>query len=136
MTLDLPRLARVAKARRLALGLARIRAAQLAGISKDTWLRVEDGRPVREVKYAKVDRVLGWAVGSCMAIAHGGSPTPVEQSGADPSVTLADVSDAERVDTARRVIESASIAVTDLSAPEIRELSARIIDDLKRRDIL
>lgn len=133
---DLLRLAQAVKTRRLALGLARSRAADEAAIAVDTWKRIETGRPVREMNYAKVDQVLGWAVGSCTAIAGGGSPTPVQRSASDPAVTIADVSDSERVDAARRVIESASIAVTDLSAGEIRELSARIIEDLKRRDII
>lgn len=88
------------------------------------------------MNYAKIDRVLGWALGSCVAVAAGGSPTPADQSVADPSVTLADVSDTEREDVTRRVIESASIGVTDLPAPTIRSLSARIIEDLKRQGIL
>lgn len=135
-SLDLPRLAQAVKARRLALGMARKKAAGEAGVAPDTWKRVEDGLPVREMNYAKIDRRLGWAVGSCLVVAGGGSPTSVEQSATDPSTTLADVSDTERADTTRRVIESASIAVTDLPAPEIRNLSRRIIEDLKRQGIL
>lgn len=134
---DLGRLAHAVKGRRFALGLARTRAAELAGISKDTWKRVEEGAPVREMNYAKVDQALGWAVGSCVSIKAGGSPTVVEQSKADPAVTLADVSDASRGATARRVVESAFIAtLTDMPAREIRELSERIVGDLKREGVI
>lgn len=133
---DLPRLAHAVKQRRLALGLARLRAANEVGISKDTWKRVEEGRPVRDMSYAAIDQVLGWAVGSCISIKAGGSPTPVEQSEVDPAVTLADVSNAERDAAVRRVVESASIATTNLPANEIRELSERIVGDLRREKIL
>lgn len=133
---DLPRLARAVKQRRLALGLARLKAATEAGISKDTWKRVEEALPVREMSYAAIDPVLGWAVGSCDNIRAGGSPTAVAPSGADPAITLADVSDAGRGNTVRRVVESASIGTTNLTAPEIRELSERIVDDLKREGVI
>jgi DNA-binding XRE family transcriptional regulator len=133
---DLPRLARAVKQRRLALGLARLKAAQEAGISKDTWKRVEEALPVREMSYAAIDPILGWAVGSCNSIRAGGTPTVVESSTADPAVTLADVSDAGRGDTVRRVVESASIGTTNLTAREIRELSERIVGDLRREGVI
>lgn len=133
---DLPRLARAVKQRRLALGLARLKAAREASISKDTWKRVEEGKPVREMTYAAIDPVLGWAVGSCDSIRAGGSPTVVAPSGADPAVTLADISDVGRGSTVRRIVESASIATTNLPADEIRELSERIVGDLRREGVI
>lgn len=133
---DLPRLADVVKTRRLALGLARKKAAAEAGIAPDTWKRVEVAEPVREMNYAKIDQVLGWAVGSCIAIKAGGSPTVAERSVANPSVTLADAATNERGAKVRQVVESASIGTTGLTAPEIRELSERIVGDLKREGII
>ena len=133
---DLPRLARAVKQRRLALGLARLAAAKQAGISKDTWQRVEEAVLVRDMSYAAIDPVLGWAVGSCQSIRAGGSPTPVGQSQAAPDVTFATVSDGERGAVARSIIESATIAVTDLPAAESRELIERIVGDLKRKGII
>lgn len=133
---DLRALAEAVKGRRHALGFARLYAAKLAGMSKDTWKRVEEAQPVRELNYAKIDRILGWATGSCLSIKAGGSPTPAQQSQTDPAVTLASLPGSDRRTKALRVVESASIGVTDLSAPEIRELSARIIDDLTREGIL
>jgi len=129
-------LAQAVKGRRLSLGLARLRAATLAGMSKDTWKRVEEGQPVREMTYAAMEPVLHWAQGSCAAILAGGKPTPAEPSQVDPAVTLADVSDGARGEAVQRIVESASIGVTDLSAPEIRKLSARIIEDLQREGII
>lgn len=134
---DLERLRQAVRERRLALRLARKKAAEdLAGISKDTWQRVEDGLPVRDMNYAKIDQALGWAVGSCILIAEGGEPIPAEPSEADPSVTLARITPAEREAIAERRIQSATIAVTDLDAPTIRALSARIIEDLKADGII
>lgn len=129
-------LAQAVKGRRLALGLARLRAANLAHVSKDTWKRVEDGEPVREMSYAAMEPILHWAHGSCAAILAGGLPTLADPSRVDPAVTVADVLDGGRDEAARRIVESASIGVTDLSAPAIRKLSDRIIEDLRRAGII
>lgn len=133
---DLSRLARAVKQRRLTLGLPRLKAANEAGISKDTWKRVEEALPVREMSYAAIDPVLGWAVGSCDNIRAGGSSTVVEESEVDPGVTLVTVSDSVHGATVRRVVESATIAVTNLPASEIRKLTERIINDLRKSGII
>lgn len=130
---DLERLARVVRARRLERGLARKTA---AGVAPDTWKRIESGQRLRAMSYAKVDQALDWAVGSCEAILAGGEPTLVEPSQVDPKTTLADVSEAARGATVKRIVESATIAVTDLPAPEIRDLAARIVDDLAREGLI
>lgn len=73
-TRDLVRLAKRVKAHRLELYPSRLAAAQAAGISKDTWHRIEEGQEVREATYAKVDKALGWATGSCIVVAEGFEP--------------------------------------------------------------
>lgn len=73
-TRDLDRLAKLVKAHRLELYPSRLAAAAAAGISKDTWKRVEEGEDVREGTYAKIDKALGWTTGSCAAITEGGQP--------------------------------------------------------------
>lgn len=73
-TRDLDRLARQVKAHRLETYPSRLAAANAAGISKDTWRRVEEAEEVRDATYIKVDRALGWATGSCILIAEGGGP--------------------------------------------------------------
>lgn len=55
-------------------------AADSAGVSKDTWQRVEEGLEVRETTYVKIDKALGWASGSCLAISEGGNPVFVDSS--------------------------------------------------------
>lgn len=133
---DLERLKNAVKARRLELGLGQKKAAELADVAKDTWRRVEAATLVREMNYAKIDQALGWAVGSCILIAEGGEPVLAEPSEADPSVTLARITPAEREARIERTVQSATIAVTDLDAPSIRALSARIIEDLKADGII
>lgn len=133
-TRDLTRLAQAVLARRHQLGIARKKAAESVGMSKDTWKRVEEASPIRAMNYAKIDQVLGWATGSCDLIATGGDPVPADPSNTVGGVTVADVSG--RASTAQRIVEGASIAVTNLSAPEIRALSARIVEDLQKEGVI
>ncbi|MFM9629439.1 hypothetical protein ACKI10_17650 [Streptomyces galilaeus] len=79
-TRDLSRLAKQVKAHRWELFTSRKAAADSAGVSKDTWQRVEEGLEVRETTYAKIDKALGWASGSCIAISEGGNPVFVDSS--------------------------------------------------------
>lgn len=80
-TRDLDRLARQVKAHRLELYPSRLAAANAAGISKDTWRRVEEAEEVRDATYAKIDKALGWATGSCVLIAEGDSPVLGTEAG-------------------------------------------------------
>lgn len=67
---------------------ARKEAADAGDITKDTWQRIEEGQPAREKSYLGVERALGWAVGSCIAIAEGGEPVLVAAAvGGAPSLT-------------------------------------------------
>ncbi|MEU7149132.1 helix-turn-helix transcriptional regulator [Streptomyces sp. NPDC045456] len=136
---DLTRLAHHVEHRRLDLRLSRAAAVKAAGMSKDTWMRVERGQPVREVNYAKIDKVLEWAPGSCLSVAAGQEPVPLTGELA-PGHYGAKVTEAPDVDAAaavQRSVESASIAVTDhLTAQEIRDLSARVVADLKKQGII
>ena len=62
-TRDPGRLAKHVKAHRMELFTSRKAAADSAGVSKDTWQRVEEGLEVRETTYVKIDKALGWASG-------------------------------------------------------------------------
>ncbi|MEJ8671928.1 helix-turn-helix transcriptional regulator [Streptomyces sp. MS1.AVA.1] len=96
-TRDLVRLAKRVKAHRLELYPSRLAAAQAAGISKDTWHRIEEGQDVREATYAKVDKALGWATGSCVLIAEGQSPVLAgepDRPDATPRMTESEMRDA------------------------------------------
>ncbi|MFE0104539.1 hypothetical protein [Streptomyces sp. NPDC059009] len=135
-TRDFARLADAVKARRLELGpLARKKAAEQAGLSKDTWQRVEEAKPVRDMTYAKIDPVLGWARGSCVAITEGGRPVHCEASVIE-GVSIATTHKGDLGEEVEQAIHTASIATTELTAREIRELSAHILGVLRRRGVI
>ncbi|MFH8336897.1 hypothetical protein [Streptomyces sp. AM6-12] len=79
-TRDLDRLAKYVKAHRLEQYSSRDAAAAVAGVTRNTWKRVEEGLDVRESTYVAIDKALGWAVGSCIAIAEGGDPAFIGDS--------------------------------------------------------
>lgn len=97
-TRDLDRLAKHVKAHRLELYPSRLAAARAAGISKDTWQKVEEGQEVRESTYAKVDKALGWAIRSCILIAEGQGPVLADglagSEASAPRLTEGEVRDA------------------------------------------
>lgn len=134
MATDLERLGERVELRRITRGLGIEPAARLAGMSKDTWKRVEGGKPVQGTSYAKVDRALGWAIGGCMDIIAGREPIEVEVS--EDGVQRAKLDPREVEEAVRQAVQSASIATTELSAPQIRELTAVVLEDLKQRGVI
>jgi DNA-binding XRE family transcriptional regulator len=130
-TRDLDRLAKHVKAHRLETYSSRAKAAQAAGISKDTWQRVEEGLEVRESTYLKVDRALGWASGSCLLIAEGGEPVLVDAAGTGSSAASAVPLSAESVrkaafEAARAKLPGAPIGDIDDFTDEFVEVLRRI----------
>lgn len=75
-TPDPARLARIARGRRDELGLTQAQAADLAGVSDQTWLTLENGRNVSRRTLAGADKALRWQPGSARAVLLGGDPTP------------------------------------------------------------
>jgi transcriptional regulator with XRE-family HTH domain len=134
MATDLERLAERVATRRIELGLGVEPAARIAKMSKDTWKRVESGKRVQGISYAKIDRALRWAVGGCHDILAGKDPIEVEVS-AD-GIQHARLDPAEIEDAVRLAVQTASIATTELSAPQIRALVAGVLDDLKQRGVV
>lgn len=135
---DLARLAKAVKTRRVELHPSRLAAAQAAGVSKDTWQRVEEGLSVRDVSYAKMDPALRWVTGSCALIAEGGEPVLADYredsaggymvSKVPPSLLPEDV---------RRVVtDSAMATAANLTVREIHDLSDRVVEELRKRGIL
>ena len=72
---DLQRLAHHAWTRRHDLGLPITGIAAQAGLSKDTYVRIERGQPVSASSYTKAETALGWAVGTVRTVLDGGEPT-------------------------------------------------------------
>lgn len=109
-------------------------------MSKDTWRKVEgltdDGRPrkVRDTSYAKVDRALLWAVGSCLDILAGRDP--VEADVSQSGIQRAQVSPADIEAEVSLSVETVSIRTTEMTAPQIRALAAGVVEDLRRRGII
>jgi DNA-binding XRE family transcriptional regulator len=137
-TPDLERLGKAVKARRIELFSARLKAAKAAGVSKDTWQRVEDGKPVQEQTYAKVEDALRWAPGSCAAVAEGREPVEVGyvESGGDVTMVsrLPDIWSEEFEEFVRQAMAETAMA-TSPGTPvgEIRVMSDRFVEILRKR---
>lgn len=132
---DYQRLAELARKRRGELALPLNDANAKGGdISKGTWRRVEQGLEIRETNYVKVDRLMQWAPGSCIRVLEGGEPVPVEDRG---GVQVSPMP-AEAVEgQARDVVQLALIATAKgTTAEEIREMSERVVRDLRERGLL
>ncbi|MEV7975346.1 hypothetical protein [Streptomyces sp. NPDC086519] len=137
---DLERLARAARRRRADLGVAMNDAnAKKAGVSKGTWQRVEKGLPIRETNYVKIDGLLQWAPGSCVRVLEGREPVPVsDMADADAASVQKSPIPQEVIDEeARDVIQLALIATAKgTTAEEIREMSERVVRDLRERGLI
>lgn len=93
-------------------------------------MRVENGEQVRHSTYDKVEKTLGWTVGSCRKILDGGDAVPVD--GAD----FASVPVGALEDEVRNAIQGAMVAATDLNASVIRDVNERAIEALRSKGIL
>jgi hypothetical protein len=129
-TRDLDRLAKHVKAHRLEQYPSRLAAAKAVGISKDTWKRVEGGLDVRETTYAHIDKALGWAIGSCVAIAEGGEPALVGETippAADVGSGPMSPEQARRavLEAARKTLPATPIGAIDAFGDELVEIFRR-----------
>jgi DNA-binding XRE family transcriptional regulator len=128
----LEQLAAHAAKRRAALGMTKAAVAAAVGVSINTYHRLETGGQIRDVTYAKVETVLGWAPGSCRDILNG-APGPVLVEHAVDGVAYAKVP----AEDLRQAVTNAVVAVADnLTAAEIREVSRRTMEELKRRGLI
>jgi hypothetical protein len=93
--------------------------------SRNTWKRVEEGQDVRESTYAKIDRALGWATGSCVAIAEGSEPIFLDQAttSSQPAPAKLTAGEARQMawDAARATLPTAPIGELDAFAAELVE---------------
>ena len=128
------RLAETVRARRLELEMPIARAAATAGVSKDTWKRIEEGKPVRELTYAKMENVLDWAAGSIGEILDGA--TDVATSERSPAAAQAQAGGLNEEDLIQ-ALAGAMVAATDtLTAAEIRDITGKVVHELKRRGLI
>lgn len=131
---DYDHLARFVREVRLELGLAITAVAEAASMSKDTYKRVETGKPIREANYGKIDKALHLAPGSCLAVLEGAEAAEVvtPPGRGRPGALAVSLETAVRDAVASAVISSSDT----LTAAQIRDLSQRILEELKDRGIL
>jgi len=122
------KLARMVRIRRAELGLTVYSAAEKTRISKDTLMKVEDGRSVRDNTYLALEKALGWDPGTCVAILEDVAPEPPgEVEKPARAITEEDIS---------KAILLGIVETTDLPAPQIRAIRDLAIGDLKKRGLL
>lgn len=135
---DLDRLAAAAQKRRRDLGLAlNDKNAKAAGTSKGTWQRVEKGLPIRVTNYVKIDGLLQWAPGSCVAIIEGGEPITADPMKSNPDVVVSEIPPEMIDDEARDIVRLVAVATTTgLTTEEVRELSNKVVRELREHGLL
>lgn len=128
------RLADLVRRRRDELSMPLRSMSEAAGVSINTWRRLEAGETIRSSSYAKIERALSWASGSVMAILGGAAnPIVVEGGPAGRGFVLATIPDEEL----KGAVTNAIVAVSDtLTAREIREISDRVLKELRQRGML
>ncbi|MFJ9633753.1 helix-turn-helix domain-containing protein [Streptomyces sp. NPDC101175] len=130
---SLQRLGELMAQRRMELNMSKRATSEAAGISINTYQRIEEGRPVRDVTYAKIENILGWVAGSVHEILDGATEAVCVERSAVRGVIRAKVPEADL----EGAVTSAFVAVSDtLTGAEIRDLSRRVLDELKRRGIV
>lgn len=136
-TPDLAQLATLVQGRRLELRLGIEPAAKLAGMSKDTWKRVEAGLKVRDASYTGIEKALHWATGSCLRIADGENPIVNEPVDDAADVHIAKIPKSALERAVGDAVQSAALATKgSLTADEILALNERVLLELRERGIL
>ncbi len=97
-----PGLAEAVTARRVELGLSVRAIVPGSGISRTTWIAIEEGsRRLSRHLWGALERRLGWATGSVQAIINGGEATPIEATAspaAAPMTTTSESTSGGRVE--------------------------------------
>lgn len=131
---DRQRLARLVIQRRRELGLHKVDAAKLAGLTHTTYMRVENAEPVRDVTYGKIEAAFGWAPGACAAILEGAEEAQLAGD-VDGGVRYAPVAGLD--EEARKAVQDVVIAVMpDVPAGEMAKLSDAVVEMLRQRGVL
>lgn len=134
----LQRLAVLVRHKRRALGLNKRQGAETCDLAYMTYMRVEEGRPVRDATYTKVERRYGFVPGSCDAVlngaeaialrdggtlAAGGATTPFPLQGLEGEI--------------RRAVEETAIVVRpDMPIGEVRRIAEGIVEHLRHAGAL
>lgn len=135
-TPDLERLATLVHQRRTELKLGVEPAAKAAGISKDTWKRVELGQKVWDRSFAGIEKALGWEPGTCRSVLDGRDLEPAKpEATAGVEITQIPKDDLKRL--VGDAVQSAAIATKgSMTGDEILELNERVIQELRDRGVI
>lgn len=129
----LQRLATLVIQRRSSLGMNKIDVARAAQIQINTYSKVEEGKSVRPVTYGKIEPVIGWARGSCLDILRGAAGATLIEPGT-PGFAVSPVREDDLAADVASAVQEAAISVSDsLTAPEIRALKRRVLEELVKR---
>ncbi|MFE9432917.1 hypothetical protein [Streptomyces sp. NPDC006640] len=129
----LQRLADQIAQRRADLNMNKIDVARAAEIQINTYSKVEDGKPVRLTTYGSIERVLGWAPGSCVDILRGATAATVIDGGS-PGAVFSPIQAGDLADDVAEAVQNAAIAVSDsLTAAEIRRMKLLVVEELVKR---
>lgn len=130
------RLATLVHQRRTELKLGVEPAAKAAGISKDTWKRVEAGQKVWDRSFAGIESALGWEAGTCKAILEGRTADPAPSAATD-GVEVTRIPKDELKRLVGDAVQSAAIATKgSMTAAEILALNERVIQELRDRGVI
>ncbi|MGW3594946.1 hypothetical protein [Streptomyces sp. NPDC005167] len=136
-TPDLERLAAVVQKRRTERKLGIEPAAKLAGMSKDTWKRVEAGLKVRDTSYTGIEQALNWAVGSCTDVLAGGDPTISEPSEQLAGAHVAQVPASVLAQAVGDAVQSAAVRTFGKApAGQVAKLNEEVLKELRKRGII
>ncbi len=129
----LQRLASLIIKRRSELNLHKVDVARRAGLQVNTYSKVEDGLPVRETTYTKIEPVLEWAAGSCLDILGGAAAATLVEP-ATPTAVFSPVRAEDLAEDVGDVVQDAAVAISDtMTAAEIRELKRQVVEKVLER---
>lgn len=130
------RLAKLVRKRRVELGMNKIDVARAAETTITTYGKIEAGEPVRDVTYAKAERVLGWPLGTCKEILDGATDAATVETSQIPGRVIVTMPQGALEDDIKRAVQDVMVGGTDLPAPEIRRINAEVIELLRERGVL
>jgi len=123
--------------RRTELRLGVEPAAKAAGISKDTWKRVEAGQKVWDRSFAGIESALGWELGACRRILDGLDPAAAGNAPAAGGATVTQIPKDELKRLVGDAVQSAAIATKgSLTGDEILALNERVLQELRERGVI
>lgn len=131
------RLATLVAQRRVDLGWPRDRAARESTVTITTYMRVETGQSVRDVTYGKIERALGWAAGSCLAILEGAEAAQLAGEEVDGIWAAPVPVPASAEGALRDALQNAVVMVMpDTPAGKMSQFTDEVIREMRRRGLL